>query len=95
MNPGAACGDPRAALGYLEARRRAPREAPGGGGNPAFVRGLAPPRPPKLIHWCVWAISVAGVVFYVAGVVFYVAGVAFGGQQACPGGAPGGGGKRT
>ena len=33
MSPGTVCGDSRAAPGYLEARRRAPGEAPGGGGK--------------------------------------------------------------
>ena len=43
MSPGAACGDPRAAPGYLDARRRAPEEAPGCRGNRALVVFLAPP----------------------------------------------------
>ena len=70
-----------------------PAGVPRGRPQDAAIKGLgtAPgtPRPRKLINWWLWAISVAGVVFYVAGVVFYLAGVAFGGQQACPGGAPG------
>ena len=78
MSPGAACGDPRAAPGYVEASRHA-RGCPG---RPGFngleptgtnlVTGLAPPDPQQPIDWWLWAISVAGVIFYVAGAVFYV-----------------------
>ena len=93
MSPGAACGDPRAAPGYLEARRHAWRVPPGSGGKrtgPALVYILALPnklKPQKLVFLGFRALGVAGVVFRalgVAGVVFYVAGVVFGGQQARP-----------
>ena len=47
MSPGAACGDPRAAPGYLEHRRRAPGESPGCGGNPALTGHSGGPGPPK------------------------------------------------
>ena len=46
MRPGAACGDPRAAPGYLEARRRAPEEAPGGGGKTELNGLKINPGPP-------------------------------------------------
>ena len=36
MSPGAACGDPRAAPAYLEARRHAGRVSLEGLGNPAL-----------------------------------------------------------
>ena len=36
MSPGAVCGDPRTALGYLEARRHARRVSPDGPGNRAL-----------------------------------------------------------
>ena len=80
MSPGAACGDPRAAPGYMEASRRAPGLPQGAGVKRSEARlraGLAPD-PQQPIDWWLWAISVAGVVFYVAGVVF-------GGQQAFSG----------
>ena len=81
MSPGAACGDPRAAPGYMEARRRAPGEAPGCGGNRAFVPVLALPnklKPQKLVFLGFRALGVAGVVFRVLG----LKGVVFGPQQA-------------
>ena len=43
MSPGAACGDPRAAPGYLEARRHARGGAPEGG----CKRSLCPAWPPQ------------------------------------------------
>ena len=45
MSPGAACGDPRAAPGYLEASRHARGGAPGCGGKTDLRRFLAPLTP--------------------------------------------------
>ena len=49
MSPGAACGDPRAAPGYLEASRHARGMPPGGGGKRTGteLRGAWPPQTPK------------------------------------------------
>ena len=46
MSPGAACGDPTAAPGYLEARRRARRVPPGGGCKRTWYLPW-PPQTPK------------------------------------------------
>ena len=54
MSPGAACGDPRAALGYLEARRHAQRVSPEGPGNPALTKVLAPRKPQEATNWWLW-----------------------------------------
>ena len=54
-----------------------PKGAPGWSCLTKLSDGLAPPDPQQPIGCWIWAISVAGVVFYVAGVVF-------GGQQAGP-----------
>ena len=57
MSPGTVCGDSSAASGYLEARRRAPGEAPECGGNPALIYLLAPPNPQQPINWWLWALG--------------------------------------
>ena len=46
MSPGAACEYPRAAPGYLEARRHARRVPPGGPGKRSWWRAW-PPQTPK------------------------------------------------
>ena len=46
MRPGAACGDPRAAPGYLEASRHAQGGAPEGGCKRSWWRAW-PPQTPK------------------------------------------------
>ena len=64
MIPGAACGDPRAAPEYLEARRRARRVPPGGGGKTELRALLAPLnklKPEKLVAVGFRALGVAGV----------------------------------
>ena len=71
------------ALGYLRGRRGiwGPAGRPWGAPGCALLTnlstGLAPPDRQQPMGCWLWAISVAGVVFYVAG-------VAFGGQQASP-----------
>ena len=76
MSPGAACGDPRAAPGYMEARRHAPRGAPGAG----VISRRGPPRPPTTYRLVAVGFRALG-----------VAGVVFGAQQACPRGVRGAG----
>ena len=46
MSPGAACGDPRAAPGCMEARGRAPTGAPGSGCKRQVAAGFIRPGPP-------------------------------------------------
>ena len=57
MSPGAACGDPRAAPGYLEARRHAGGVSPEGPGNRALRDLLAPPNKLKPKNWWLWALG--------------------------------------
>ena len=82
MSPGAACGDPRAAPGYLEASRRAPEVPPGCRGKRSLYSAWPPQTPTtyRLVAVGFRALGVAGVVFRALG----VAGVVFGGQQAGP-----------
>ena len=57
MSPGAACGDPRAAPEYLEARRHAQGSALGGGWKRQVLYILAPPNPQQPINWWLWALG--------------------------------------
>ena len=59
IRPGAVCGDPRAAPGYVEARRHARRVPPGGGGKTEFVYILAPPNLQQPINWWLWALGLS------------------------------------
>ena len=54
-----------------------PSGAPGCGSLTTLVVELAPLDPQQRVGWWLYAISVAGVSFYVAGVVRCVAGVVF------------------